>query len=386
MENLDVIEKPFSGLNPSAKGKKWAKPVRVDLDQPHPRTLFDKFLIVQGTGGAALSRQSPFAIKKYFNGVESVKLLQSGDYLIETKSDQQSQHFLNMERLGECHIRVKPHFGLNRIKGVIQSDSLKYDVSREQLIDELKDIGVVDCYFHQKRQPDGSMENNGRVTLTFKGQHCPTKVTICEWLHCKVFEYIPNPMRCFQCQKFGHVSKNCKGKKRCGNCGGEYHENCGEPSQCLNCGGDHAAYDRSCPQWKQEKEIQKIKVKQNISYNEAKNRITSNRVSQEKPYAVIAQASPAANNAMQGEKNQFHEMIKSMQIVLTQLSNKIDVLSQRMEALEKQTKPKEHREERKRNRDENADSNITEENRSKRMSILTKLKSQTSYIIKECSS
>ena len=58
--------------------------------------------------------------------------------------------------------------------------------------------------------------------------------------------------------------------------------------------------------------------------------------------------------------------------MLTQLSNKIDVLSQRMEALEKQTKPKEHREERKRNRDENADSNITEENRSKRMSIDTR--------------
>ena len=152
--------------------------------------------------------------------------------------------------MGDCLIKVKPHFGLNQIKGVIQSDALKYNTTKEQLLDELEGQGVVDCYFHQKKHPDGSVANNGRVTLTFKGQQRPAQVDIAEWLHCKVFEYIPNPVRCFNCQKFGHTSNKCKGKKRCGNCGDEHHGDCDRPSHCVNCDGDHAAYDRDCPQWK----------------------------------------------------------------------------------------------------------------------------------------
>ena len=352
MENLDV--------NPSGKGKKWPKPLSVDLDQPQPLTSFDKYLIVQGTGGDALSRQSPFAIKKHFHGVESIKLLKSGDYLIGTKSEQQSQHYLKMEKVGDCLIKVKPHFGLNQIKGVIQSDALKYNTTKEQLIEELKGVGVVDCYFHQKKQLDGSMANNGRVTLTFKGQTRPAKVSICDWLHCRVFEFIPNPMRCFQCQKFGHVSKNCKGTKRCGNCGGEHHEDCREPSHCINCGGDHAAYDRDCPQWKLEKEIQKIKAKNNISYTEAKKQVASLKVTPDKPFAVVAQASPDANSTSQT----MSKHLQGMMTMLNQLSNKIDMLSKRIEAVEQLSRPEIPR---KRILEDNG--TTSNEIRSKRMSI-----------------
>ncbi|GFY03553.1 hypothetical protein TNCV_3211901 [Trichonephila clavipes] len=39
--------------------------------------------------------------------------------------------------------------------------------------------------------------------------------------------------------------------------------------------GEHAAYSKICPKWQQEKEIQRIKVLENISYSEAKKRVVN---------------------------------------------------------------------------------------------------------------
>jgi hypothetical protein len=39
---------------------------------------------------------------------------------------------------------------------------------------------------------------------------------------------------------------------------------------CINCDGDHPSYSRSCPKWKEEKEIQRIRVTTGLSFIEAR--------------------------------------------------------------------------------------------------------------------
>ncbi|VDI47955.1 Hypothetical predicted protein [Mytilus galloprovincialis] len=90
----------------------------------------------------------------------------------------------------------------------------------------------------------------------------------------RVDMFIPNPIRCFTCQKFGHGSKQCRGKQRCCfKCSDEGHEgtNCNsESSKCVNCGESHFSSSRDCPVYLKEKNIIKIKTERNISYPEAK--------------------------------------------------------------------------------------------------------------------
>ena len=51
------------------------------------------------------------------------------------------------------------------------------------------------------------------------------------------------------------------------------YSDCKNEAKCINCQGGHSANDKSCPKWKEEKEIQRIKTERGISYTEAKKQL-----------------------------------------------------------------------------------------------------------------
>ena len=88
--------------------------------------------------------------------------------------------------------------------------------------------------------------------------------------------YVPNPLRCFNCQKFGHHEINCPVDlrsvcERCGMGGQDHHtKHCTNPANCVNCCGNHLSRSNECEVWKKEKEILKLKVTKNLTYPEAR--------------------------------------------------------------------------------------------------------------------
>ena len=55
------------------------------------------------------------------------------------------------------------------------------------------------------------------------------------------------PVRCYNCQEFGHVAALCKNVRRCENCGIDHTGSCSSESKCVNCGNHHPASSPSCP-------------------------------------------------------------------------------------------------------------------------------------------
>ena len=84
--------------------------------------------------------------------------------------------------------------------------------------------------------------------------------------------FVPNPLRCLKCQRFGHGHNTCRGCETCFRCGEEGHDgkSCQKDPMCKNCKGDHMSSSKQCPIWKKEKEILKVKTEKKITYPEAK--------------------------------------------------------------------------------------------------------------------
>ncbi|GBO13010.1 hypothetical protein AVEN_258905-1 [Araneus ventricosus] len=103
--------------------------------------------------------------------------------------------------------------------------------------------------------------------------------------------YIPNPLRCFKCQRFGHSQTSSRGTLTCARCAEVGHEStgCTAKEKCVNCQGDHTSFSRNCLTWKLEKEVVATKVKNQISYPEARKIVASKAPTAGTSYASVAQ-------------------------------------------------------------------------------------------------
>ena len=284
---------------------------------------FNRFWILKSVGEKLLNNQSPFIVQKLLDTVgqlEEVKKLRSGDYLIKVDNIRMSRKLEQLKNLGEFRVEVEPHKTLNYVKGVISHPELAKSNS-EEVVEHLKHLGVTDAYCVTKTI-DGAKRKTGLVILTFRLAHLPKKLKA-GFLYCTVWPYVPNPIRCYKCQKFGHLSGFCSSRDTiCGTCGEKEHEGTGclNTPCCVNCKGEHPSNSRDCPIWKAEKDIQKIKTDRDLPYKEAK-KIYELEKSHSRPYAVVA---TSAKDTVSG----MEQMMKQMMEKLISLEKRVQQMSQ----------------------------------------------------------
>jgi hypothetical protein len=89
-----------------------------------------------------------------------------------------------------------------------------------------------------------------------------------------VHPHVDVPYQCYNCQGFRHGAKDCKGKPKCVRCAGE-HKSADCPRtedmeiKCINCGLNHAASYGGCRRMKMEKQVERTKAHQGVTYSEA---------------------------------------------------------------------------------------------------------------------
>ncbi|XP_055949598.1 uncharacterized protein LOC129983917 [Argiope bruennichi] len=239
---------------------------------------------------------SPFLVEKAISGslgeVNSIRKLRSGDLLVEVKSLKQSHQILKLKSLSTIPVSVKAHSSLNNSKGVITCGEL-FNETVEKITEDFRSEGVT----HVRRiniRRDGQLLPTKHLILTFHKPKLPEAVRA-GYMKLPVRPYIPNPLRCYQCQRFGHAKTACRGTPVCARCAEKGHDSleCNAPEKCVNCNGNHASYSRLCPKWQLEKKIVAVKFKENIPYPEARRKVMAETPTPGITYASAAQGSNA---------------------------------------------------------------------------------------------
>ena len=220
---------------------------------------------------------SPFVIEKQIEALigtpKSVKKMRNQTLLIETIRKIQTEQLLKCKTFFNLSVEVAEHKTLNSSKGIIRDKALKGE-SEGNIKDNLQDQGVTAVKRFKIRIGHDLVSTN-TLLLTFNSVVPPKSLKIFYRI-IPVEVYIPNPLRCFNCKRFGHHENNCPVDlgsicERCGMGGHDHHTNhCTNPAQCDNCGKDYLSSSSDCEVWKKEKEIMKLKVTKNLTYPEAR--------------------------------------------------------------------------------------------------------------------
>ena len=244
-----------------------------------------RFLLISSTDAdLPLGQCHAVAVEKSIAGCIGsndffVTRLRNGNLLVEVSKDSHSRSLMKLNKMicsnTTYPVRVEPHRSLNSSRGVVKCNEFKL-FEETEIEPILASQGVT----HAKRmnyKKDNKVFPSGTVILTFNTPSLPKKIKL-GFMVIGVEPFIPNPMRCFNCQRFGHTANRCKHSQVCSVCAEKGHDDrsCGNPRHCANCEGDHPAFSRDCPLWRQEKSVQEIKVQRGLSYFEAKKAVLGN--------------------------------------------------------------------------------------------------------------
>ena len=255
-----------------------------------------RFLIMEAADEKFPLNLNAFVLKKAIDGMANVELdnvkpMKSGSVFIEVETKQQCKNLLKTTKLlGYLPVKVSPHRTLNSSKFVIKCEELD-KMDEEEIKKELQPQGIIAVKRISIRY--------SLYVLTIKGQTIPKRINI-GYLKKETRPYIPNPQRCFQCQKFGHTKNSCKGKAVCAGCGEEGHnlDDCKNDPKCVNCQGDHVAISRDCPKWKIEKDIVTLKYTEKISFADARKRLQTSFDPSKDSYATVTQTPPQSSRPL----------------------------------------------------------------------------------------
>ncbi|XP_067656365.1 uncharacterized protein [Haliotis asinina] len=171
-----------------------------------------RFIVIEAEDHLPI-KLNPFAISKAIHGhcgeVKNVTRLRSGSLLIECVRKQQSLNLLSITKFANIPVIVSEHRTLNSCRGIVRDRTRSLSgMSEQEITDELKQQGVSSVKRFTRRKEDSTIEPTNTYLFTFARSSLPRSIKA-GYVNIGVEVYVPTPLRCFKCQKFGHGSKTC---------------------------------------------------------------------------------------------------------------------------------------------------------------------------------
>lgn len=343
---------PLLALEPSeVKRKKTNKRNLIDITElpslPKATKNYDnlpRFIIATATASdkskepAKLSSHNTFQLGRGLKHISpdftEVKDLQSGDLMVKTKDLKSANKFLKANYIDNIPVKFTSHKTLNSSFGRVYSKTFMKHTEEDLLLELSTDFpNFITGVRKIMRKENNQLISTGTAILTFNDIRPPAELRI-GYETCTVHEYIPNPLRCKNCQKLGHTKNHCKRAAACEECGNPVpHDKC-DRKYCVNCESEnHNSKDPNCRTYLKYKSVNKVKIDLRCSAKEAWEKVNKHpetyliqQPTPKKSYASVAaenlEPSTSPDKITNFPKNQEHSTQLHTKIETTKLNQK----------------------------------------------------------------
>lgn len=252
-----------------------------------------KYLVISSSDEAkpdVLRSANPFRVDKFLKQtckgerIREVKSISLGRQLLVVVTNNEAAELLlkktSIPGPTPIQIKVGTSDTLGSKQGIFFCRHIE-DMTEEEIMQNLneanKDLKICNVRKINKRGTDGRWIPSGSYVISMRCSEFPLEVRV-GWTIQPLKRYIPDPMRCFRCNKLGHTGKRCREmnetQKNCINCNKPQHNEpgvrCEEPPSCANCNSTtHNSAFRGCQNYLIERRINELIATRDITRREA---------------------------------------------------------------------------------------------------------------------
>lgn len=210
--------------------------------------------------------------------IKEINVIGKNRVKIEVTSAGAANRLVNNSIFSENELIAYIPLHLTEKRGILRGVDTSY--SETELVDNIKSNipikSVRRLYRFITKEGQNVKVPRQMIVVTFKKVELPQYVFINK-VRFEVNCYYSPVVLCYNCLRYGHTSKQCKGVRRCRTCGSS-NDKCfdseanspGCTKFCVNCKSDsHNTTDKSCPMFLNQKRIKECMAHLNISFNEA---------------------------------------------------------------------------------------------------------------------
>lgn len=191
------------------------------------------------------------------------------------KLDEANDIIRSIELKKMFHVYVPEHF--IAVKGVLTG--IPTDMTIDKIQNEIQSDYEILSMYRLNKVVNENKKPTDRIVVSWRSDTLPKYVKLC-YVRSRVELFIRKTIICENCQKFNHLTKNCRGKKRCNNCSKINCESitnmkqCDNEAFCLCCKHKHQTSDKQkCKEWEMQNKIKIITATKPLSYKEVRNEI-----------------------------------------------------------------------------------------------------------------
>ena len=198
----------------------------------------------------------------------------------------------------------------------------------------------------KKRNAEGLLEETTTVVLSYEEEQTLPDFVYIGFKRIKTKIFIPNPIRCTNCQLLGHTANFCKTRQKCPRCTGDHdYLSCTLPKfdistsaelpkfKCRNCDGSHSSAYRGCPAYHKARQATKLKFENTITYAEAIKYLNnkSNKEINHSEEEVTTFPLPVTNYSNDNEKaiNSLDQNKENMRQIISDITGASESINQK---------------------------------------------------------